>query len=259
MATKSSRSRRPASTDRPTPSESDAPALLPAEHPESGVPDHAGHRARLRSRFLLGGADALPDYELLELLLFQALPRRDTKPLAKAILRRFGSFAEAISAEPAALTEVDGVGEAVIVALKTVQAAAIRLSREQVMNRPVLSNWTSVVEYCRAAMAYETTERFRLLFLDRKNILIADEVQQRGTVDHTPVYPREVVKRALELGASAIILVHNHPSGDPTPSKADIAMTREVKEAGEKLGITLHDHVVVSRSGFSSFRSLGLL
>ena len=233
--------------------------MLPVAQAEAGVPDHAGHRARLRSRFLQGGADALPDYELLELLLFQALPRRDTKPLAKALLRRFGSFAETISAEPAALREVDGVGEAVVVALKTVQAAGVRLGREQVMNRPVINNWKVLIDYCRAAMGYEKTERFRILFLDRKNILIADEVQQRGTVDHTPVYPREVVKRALELGASALILVHNHPSGDPAPSKADIAMTREVREAGEKLGIALHDHVVVTRSGHNSFRSLGLL
>ncbi len=232
---------------------------MPEDDASAGVPDHVGHRALLRSRFLHGGADALPDYELLELLLFQALPRRDTKPIAKALLRRFGSFADAISAEPLALCEVPGVGEAVVVALKSVQAAAIRLGREQVLNRPVIDNWQVLIDYCRSAMGYEKTERFRILFLDRKNILMADEVQQKGTVDHTPVYPREVVKRALELGASALILVHNHPSGDPAPSKADIAMTHEVKEAGARLGITLHDHVIVTRTGFNSFRSLGLL
>lgn len=232
---------------------------MPEDDAPAGVPDHVGHRARLRSRFLQGGADALPDYELLELLLFQALPRRDTKPIAKALLRRFGSFAEAVSAEPAALCEVPGVGEAAVVALKSVQAAAIRLGRAQVMNRPVIDNWQVLIDYCRSAMGHEKTERFRILFLDRKNILMADEVQQKGTVDHTPVYPREVVKRALELGASALILVHNHPSGDPAPSKADIAMTREVKEAAARLGIALHDHVIVTRSGFNSFRSLGLL
>ena len=253
---KSSPSRPRASTGRPSPSEPAVPALSPEV---TEAPDHAGHRARLRSRFLQGGADALPDYELLELLLFQALPRRDTKPIAKALLRRFGSFAETISAEPAALCEVAGVGEAVVVALKSVQAAAIRLGQAQVMHRPVIESWQALIDYCRSAMGYETTERFRILFLDRKNILMADEVQQKGTVDHTPVYPREVVKRALELGASALILVHNHPSGDPTPSKADIAMTREVKEAVAKLGIVLHDHVVVTRSGFNSSRTLGLL
>ena len=164
------------------------------------------------------GADALADYEMLELLLFQAMARRDTKPLAKRLLKHFGSFNEVISAEAAALKEIEGVGEAVLVTLKTVRAAALRLSREEIMNRPVLANWDKLVAYCRASMGFEKTERFRILFLNRQNVLIADEAQQTGTVDHTPVYPREVIKRALELGATALIMVHNHPSGDPTPS-----------------------------------------
>ncbi|MGE5146421.1 MAG: RadC family protein [Candidatus Eiseniibacteriota bacterium] len=220
-------------------------------------PDYLGHRARLRERFLKG-ADALPDYELLELLLMQAQPRRDMKPLAKELLRRFGSFQRVISTEPAELLAVKGMGEAALVALKSVQAAALRLARAEAMERPVISSWQKVLDYCRASMAYGKTEQFRLLFLDRKNALIADEVQQRGTVDHTPLYPREVVKRALELGASAIILVHNHPSGDPTPSKADIAMTREVVEAALKLGISVHDHIIIGASGHASLKSLGL-
>ena len=205
------------------------------------------------------GADALADYEMLELLLFQAMARRDTKPLAKRLLKHFGSFNEVISAEAAALKEIEGVGEAVVVALKCVQAAALRLSREEIMNRPVLANWDKLVAYCRAAMGFEKTERFRILFLNRRNVLIADEVQQTGTVDHTPVYPREVIKRALELGATALIMVHNHPSGDPTPSKADIDMTNEVKDAGAKLGITLHDHLIMTTAGHSSFKDMGLL
>ncbi len=238
-----------------------APLMVPLAtgNPVSEKPDHAGHRQRLRRRFMKGGADALADYELLELILFMARPRGDMKPLAKAMLRRFGSFAEVISAEPAALTEEKGAGDAVAVALKAVQAAALRLLREQVMERPVLANWQALMDYCRAAMAYEPGERFRVLYLNRKNVLIADEVQQKGTVDHTPVYPREVVKRALELGATALIMVHNHPSGDPTPSKADVEMTREVREAGEKLGIVLHDHVVVGKSGHYSFKNEGLV
>jgi DNA repair protein RadC len=219
----------------------------------------AGHRERLRARFLKGGADAMPDYELLELTLFAALPRRDTKPLAKALLARFGSFAEVIAAPRARLMEVKGVGDGVVHHLKIVEAAAQRLGKTRVINRPVLSSWTALLDYCTAAMARNTHEEFRILFLDRKNVLIADEVQNRGTVDHTPVYPREIVKRALELSASAIILVHNHPSGDPAPSKADIAMTREVAGAAKALGIAVHDHLVIGRAGHASFKSLGLL
>ena len=205
------------------------------------------------------GADALPDYEMLELLLFQAQPWRDMKSLAKRLLKKFGSFSATISAEPADLKEVDGVGEAVVVTLKTVQAAALRLSREEIMNQPVLSSWNKLIAYCRAAMGHQKNEHFRILFLNRQNALIADEVQQTGTVDHTPVYPREVVKRALELGATAIIMVHNHPSGDPTPSKADIEMTKEVEDAGAKLSIVLHDHLIMTKSGHSSFKEMGLL
>jgi DNA repair protein RadC len=219
----------------------------------------AGHRERLRGRFLKGGAEAMPDYELLELTLFAALPRRDTKPLAKALLARFGSFAEVIAAPRARLMEVKGVGETVANHLKIVEAAAHRLAKTQVINRPALSSWTALLDYCTATMARSAHEEFRVLFLDRKNVLIADEVQNRGTVDHTPVYPREIIKRALELSSSAIILVHNHPSGDPTPSKADIAMTREVAGAAKALGIAIHDHLVIGRSGHASFKSLGLL
>jgi len=208
---------------------------------------------------MTAGPDALPDYELLEMVLFAALPRQDVKPLAKALIARFGSFAGAISAPPARLAEVKGVGEGVIATLKVVQAAALRLARDEVMERPVIGSWQKLLAYCRASMAHEPNEHFRVLFLNRRNELVADEVQQKGTVDHTPVYPREVVKRALELGATALIMVHNHPSGDPTPSAADIEMTREIKEAGEKLGIALHDHVIVGRRGHTSFKTLGLI
>jgi DNA repair protein RadC len=219
----------------------------------------AGHRERLRARFLKGGADAMPDYELLELTLFAAIPRRDTKPLAKALMARFGSFAEVIAAPRARLMDVPGVGETVANHLKIVEAAAQRLAKTQVMGRPALSSWSALLDYCTAAMARSDKEEFRVLFLDRKNVLIADEVQNKGTVDHAPVYPREVIKRALELSASCLILVHNHPSGDPTPSKADIAMTREIVTAAKALGIAVHDHLVIGRAGHSSFKSLGLL
>ena len=218
-----------------------------------------GHRERLRARFLNGGAEAMPDYELLEMTLFAALPRRDTKPLARALLARFGSFAEVISAPRARLLEVPGVGEAIANHLKIVEAAAHRLAKTKVMGRPALSSWPALLDYCTAAMARAQNEEFRVLFLDRKNRLIADEVQNRGTVDHTPVYPREIIKRALELTASAIILVHNHPSGDPTPSKADIQMTREIVAAAKALSIAVHDHLLVGRGGHASFKSLGLL
>ena len=238
-------------------SEAKAPSTPPRAAADNTGP--AGHRERLRERFVKGGADAMPDYELLELTLFAALPRRDTKPLAKALLARFGSFAEVIAAPRARLLEVNGVGEGVVHHLKIVEAAAHRLAKTRVINRPALSSWTVLLDYCTAAMARARNEEFRVLFLDRKNILIADEVQNRGTVDHTPVYPREIIKRALELSASSIILVHNHPSGDPTPSKADIAMTREVAGAAKALGIAVHDHLVIGRGGHASFKSLGLL
>ncbi len=201
----------------------------------------------------------MADYELLELVLFGPIPRRDVKPLAKELIRRFGSFGEVIAASPQRLAEVDGVGEAVIAALKIVEAAALRLSKAKMLGRPALSSWEAVLDYCAAAMARAETEQFRILFLDRKNTLIAEEVHQRGTVDHTPVYAREVVKRALELGTSAIILVHNHPSGDPTPFRTDIAMTREIVAAAKALHIDVHDHLVVGRGGHASFKALGLL
>jgi DNA repair protein RadC len=225
----------------------------------SEKPHYLGHRQRLRERFLKGGPDALADHELLELVLFLARPRRDVKPLAKRLLKHFGSFAGVVSAEPDALRDVSGLGESGLAALKAVQAAAQRLAREEVAERPVIGSWDKLLGYCRATMAREQVEQFRLLFLDRKNRLIADELQQTGTVDHTPVYPREVVKRALALGASAIIMVHNHPSGDPTPSKGDIEMTREVAGACEKLGIALHDHVIIARSGHASLKAMGLI
>jgi DNA repair protein RadC len=222
-------------------------------------PHYHGHRERLRQRLLEKGGAALADYEVLECLLFSAIPRRDTKELAKRLIQRFGSLGGVLAAEPRDLAGVKGLGETSAALLKAVGEAGRRMAREEVIDRPLLGSWDKLLGYCRAALGHEKTERFHLLFLDRKNVLIADEVQQRGTVDHTPVYPREVVKRALELGASALILVHNHPSGDATPSQADIAMTREVKEAAEKLGIAVHDHVVISKSGHSSFRSMGLL
>jgi DNA repair protein RadC len=218
-----------------------------------------GHRERLRQRFREGGADALPDYELIELLLFRALPRRDVKPLAKALVKRFGSFAETISAPEARLKEIEGVGDAVITEFRLIQAAAQRLARGEVAQRTVLSSWSTVIDYCRAAMAFEQVEQFRVLFLDKKNALIADELQQRGTVDHTPVYPRELIKRALELSATAIILVHNHPSGDPTPSQADIAMTKQIIEIARPLGIEVHDHIIVGRAGHASLKGLKLM
>jgi DNA repair protein RadC len=206
-----------------------------------------------------GGADALPDYEVLELALYRAIPRGDTKPLAKELLKTFGTFAEVISAPPERLMEVGGVGEAVAAELKIIEAAAHRLMKTRVLKREALSSWSAVLDYCRASMAFAEREQFRVLFLDKKNQLIADEVQGEGTVDHTPVYPREVIKRALELSASAIILVHNHPSGDPTPSTADIDMTRKIAEIGDKLGVILHDHIVVGRNGHTSFKGARLI
>jgi DNA repair protein RadC len=221
-------------------------------------PHYHGHRERLRARFREAGSDALADYEMLELLLFRAIPQRDVKPLAKTLLEKFGSFAEVISAPPERLKEVGGLGDAAVTEFKIVAAAAQRLAKGQVKKRPVLSSWNSVLDYCRAAQAFADKEQFRILFLDKRNQLIADEVQQQGTVDHTPVYPREVVKRALELSATAIILVHNHPSGDPTPSKADIEMTRAVADVAKPLGILLYDHIIVGKEGHASLKGLKL-
>ncbi|MFD0859376.1 RadC family protein [Roseovarius aquimarinus] len=230
------------------------------ERPGAALPSYIrDHRARLRARFMQGGADPMPDYELLELVLFRAIPRRDVKPLARALLDMFGDFNGVVSAPPSRLEAVNGVGEAVIVELKIVEAASRRLSRARVMRRQVISSWDALLDYCHTTMAHRDTEQFRLFFLDTKNTLIADEAQATGTVDHVPVYPREVVKRALELNASALILVHNHPSGDPTPSEADIVMTQKIKSAAEVMGITLHDHLIIGKSCELSFRSEGYL
>src|SRR3984893_14319953 len=223
------------------------------------VPHYVGHRDRLKDRFRDAGPDALPDYELLELILFQVTRRADTKPLAKALLTRFGSFSEVLAAPEARLLEVSGIGEPVAHHLKVTHAAARRFARDPVRKRPLLDSWTAVIDHCRAAMAYEPIEQFRILFLDKKNMLIADEVQQSGTVDHTPVYPREVVKRALELSATAIILVHNHPSGDPTPSRADIEMTQQIIAVASPLGIAVHDHIIVGKDGHASLKGLKLI
>ncbi len=228
------------------------------EDGSAGTPHFHGHRERLRARFR-EAPDALADYEILELLLFRSIPRRDTKPLAKALLARFGSLAEVLGASEQRLRSVPGVSENVAVDLKVVMTASLRLARGQVMKRPVLSSWTAVIDYCRTAMAFEEREQFRILFLDRKNAVIADEVQQTGTVDHTPVYPREVVRRALELSATAVILVHNHPSGDPTPSRADVTMTKQIVDVAAPLGITVHDHIIIGRDGHASLKGLKLM
>jgi DNA repair protein RadC len=222
----------------------------------TAVPHYYGHRRRLRERMIAAGAESLPDYELLEMLLFAANPQGDVKPTAKALLAHFGGFGEVLSAEPNALSEA-GLGLSGIAAIKSVREAALRLMRLELQQRPVLGSWDKLIDYCNAQVAHNKVEEFHILFLDRKNVLIKHERQQRGTVDHTPVYPREVVKRALDLGASALILVHNHPSGDPTPSKADIAVTQDIKKAAAPLGVVLHDHVIIARNGHISLRDLG--
>ncbi|PVA09966.1 hypothetical protein DC366_09835 [Pelagivirga sediminicola] len=234
--------------------------VVAARTPGAAQPSYIrDHRARLRSRFMQGGAGPMPDYELLELVLFRAIPRRDVKPLARALLDRFGDFNGVISASAHQLQKISGIGDAVIVELKIVEAASQRLARARVMQRQVISSWDALLDYCHTTMAHRDTEQFRLFFLDTKNVLIADEEQASGTVDHVPVYPREVVKRALELNASALILVHNHPSGDPTPSDADIVMTQKIKDAAAIMGITLHDHLIIGKSCELSFRSEGYL
>lgn len=227
-------------------------ALQPEAH-------YLGHRERLRNRFRDGGETALADYEILELLLFRLIPRRDTKPIAKALIARFGTLGGVLGAPPSLLQEVKGIGESVALDLKLIASVAQRMLKSELREKQVLSSWSSVIDYCHAAMAYETTEQFRILFLDKRNVLIADEIQGRGTIDHTPVYPREVVKRALELSATAIILVHNHPSGDPTPSRADIEMTRTIVDTAKPLGITVHDHIIIGKDGHASFRGLRLI
>jgi DNA repair protein RadC len=226
----------------------------PAEEPH-----YHGHRTRLRERFHGAGPDALSDYELLEMVLFAAQPRRDMKPLAKKLLAKFGSFAEVIHAPETRLREVKGVGDATTNGLKLIAAAASRIAKGQLKARTLLSSWNDVIDYCRTSMAFADKEQFRILFLDKRNQLISDEVQQVGTVDHTPVYPREVIKRALELSATAIILVHNHPSGDPTPSQADIQMTKAIVGIATPLGISVHDHIIVGRNGHASLKELRLI
>lgn len=243
-----------------TPSEQASFFAEAAGTPQGARPDdRAGHRARLRQRFRQAGPDAIADYELLEMILFGALPRGDTKPLAKQLMVRFGSFAGVVNAAPERLMEIDGVGARVVDEIKMVRAAALRLMKGEIMGRQVLGSWTAVIDYLKAAQGHDDRERLRILFLDKKNQLIADEVQQEGTVDHTPVYVREVVRRAIELAATAVILVHNHPSGDPTPSRADIDMTRQIIDAARPLGITVHDHVIVGRHGHASLKGLRLI
>ena len=229
------------------------------QDPSAETPHYHGHRERLRERFYGAGPDALSDYELLEMALFPALPRRDTKPLAKALLKKFGSFAEVIHAPEARLREVDGIGDASVTQLKLMAAAASRVAKGEIRRSVALSSWNDVIGYCRTGMAFADKEQFRILFLDKRNQLISDEVQQTGTVDHTPVYPREVIKRALELSATALILVHNHPSGDPTPSQADIQMTRAIVDIASPLGISVHDHIIVGKNGHASLKGMRLI
>ncbi len=233
---------------------------LPSVKPETTeAPHYHGHRERLRDRFRQVGADALSDYELLEMVLFRALPRGDVKPLAKMLIGKFGSFAEVVHAPELRLKEISGLGDSAVTEIKLIAAAANRVAKGQLKQKAVLSSWTAVIDYCRTAMAFADKEQFRILFLDKRNQLIADEVQQVGTVDHTPVYPREVVKRALELSATAIILVHNHPSGDPTPSNADIQMTQSIMSIASPLGISVHDHIIVGKNGHASMKGLRLI
>jgi DNA repair protein RadC len=238
----------------PMPAKPRDPTTEPAE-----TPHYHGHRERLRERFYGAGPDALSDYELLEMALFPALPRRDTKPLAKALLKRFGSFAEVVHAPEARLREVEGIGEASVHQIKLLAAAASRVAKGEIKRSIALSSWNDVIGYCRSSMAFADKEQFRLLFLDKRNQLIADEVQQTGTVDHTPVYPREVIKRALELSATALILVHNHPSGDPTPSQADIQMSKAIVDIAAPLGISVHHHIIVGKNGHASLKGLKLI
>ena len=223
------------------------------------VDDHAGHRQRLYKRFRDGGPDAMPDYELLEMILFRVYPRKDTKPIAKALIRKFKNFSEVIHAAPNRIMEVEGVGQRAVDEIKLVRAAALRMMKGQTFGRPLLGTWNAVLDYCKAVQAFDDKERFRILFLDKRNQLIEDEVQQTGTVDHTPVYVREIIKRALELGATALVLVHNHPSGDPSPSRADIDMTKLIVDAARPMSITIHDHVIVGRNGHFSLKAAKLM
>jgi DNA repair protein RadC len=231
----------------------------PPQDESAGTPHYHGHRDRLRQRFYSAGPDALSDYELLEMALFAAIPRRDTKPLAKALLKKFGSFAEVIHAPEARLREVKGIKDGSVNQLKLIAAAADRIAKGEIKRNVALSSWNEVIDYCRSSMAFADKEQFRLLFLDKRNQLISDEVQQIGTIDHTPVYPREVIKRALELSATALILVHNHPSGDPAPSQADIQMTKQIIDIAKPLGIAVHDHIIVGKNGHASLKGMRLI
>ena len=230
-----------------------------SDAPGDDDPHWLGHRERLKARFREAGGDALPDYELLELALFRAVPRRDVKPLAKALIKRFGSFAEVLGAPRERLLEIKGVGESVAFDLALFAASARRMARGAVAQRESLGSWSAVIEYCRAAMAFSDREEFRVLFLDKRNGLIADEVQGQGTIDHVPVYSREIMRRTLELGAAAIVLVHNHPSGDPTPSAADVKMTREIVALAGAMGVQVHDHIIVGRNGHASLKGMALM
>ncbi len=232
---------------------------MPPEAAEKDAPHYHGHRDRLRERFVQGGAEAMADYELLELLLFMAIPRRDVKPLAKDLIKKFGNLAGVLNAPLPALMEIDGLSETSAIALKAVGSAGQRMLKQEMINKPILNSGARLLEYCQATLAHEPREHFRLLFLNKKNELIADEIQQSGTVDHTPAYPREIMKRALELGATALILCHNHPSGDAKPSKDDIVMTDMIVAAGKPLNIVIHDHIIVAKNGTTSFRNLGLI
>ncbi len=232
---------------------------LPEAANQQSKPHYQGHRGRLRKRFLTSGPDALQDYELIELILFSAIPRKDVKPLAKTLLAKFGTLQRLLNAEIKELQATDGISETTAIFLKTISALAHKTMKMDLMNKPILNSWTRLIDYCQTTMAHETKEHFRILFLNKKNELIADEIQNSGTVDHTQAYPREIMKRALDLGATALILVHNHPSGDPRPSEADVEMTKTIIRAGEPFSIIIHDHIVVSRNGYSSFKSLGLM
>lgn len=236
------------SVDTAAPAAADGPA-----------PHYLGHRERLKERFREAGHATLPDYELLELILFRSIPRRDVKALAKELIAKFGSFAEVLATPEERLVEVKGIGEAVATDLKLIFAAGQRIAKGEVKKKVALGSWAEVIAYCRTAMAFEAREQFRILFLDKRNGLIADEVQQTGTVDHTPVYPREIIKRALELSATAVILVHNHPSGDPSPSQADIQMTKAIINIASPLGIAVHDHIIIGKGGHASLKGMKLI
>ncbi|WP_322962931.1 RadC family protein [Sphingomonas fuzhouensis] len=224
---------------------------------ENQVNDHAGHRARLRDRLLGGGG--LLDHELIEYLLMTAIPRRDTKPIAKALLREFHDIGGVLTADPIALQRVDGVGETAAATIKIAQACALRLVQAEATKRPVLSNWQALLDYLHADMAHHGVERVRVLHLNTRNMLIRDELMGQGSIDQAPVYVREVIRRAIDFGSAALILVHNHPSGDPSPSRADIDVTRAIAEAGKRLGITVHDHLIIGTSGHVSLRAQGLI